>query len=165
MAAADAAFVSELAKEHKLRKMLEPIIDQYDDILIDCSPSLGTLTINALTASNGVLIPMECEYFAVLGLGLVRETIDKVKSNTNPHLEIDGILATMFERTAHSKEVLARIYEAFPEQVFDTVISKTVRFNETTAAGEPITSYASSSPGAAAYRRLAREVISRGGTA
>ena len=107
LAAADAAFVSELAKEHKLRKLLEPILDQYDDILIDCSPSLGTLTINALTASNGVLIPMECEYFAVLGLGLVRETIEKVRSNTNPQLEIDGILATMFERkTAHSREVL-----------------------------------------------------------
>jgi len=112
LAAADAAFVSEIAKEHKLRKLLEPVIDQYDDILIDCSPSLGTLTINALTASNGVLIPMECEYFAVLGLGLVRETIDKVRTNTNPHLEIDGILATMFERkTAHSREVLELIHK------------------------------------------------------
>jgi chromosome partitioning protein len=112
LAAADAAFVSELAKEHKLRKLLEPLLDQYDDILIDCSPSLGTLTINALTASNGVLIPMECEYFAVLGLGLVRETIDKVRTNTNPQLQIDGILATMFERkTAHSREVLELIYK------------------------------------------------------
>ena len=98
LAAADAAFVSEIAKEHKLRKILEPVMENYDDILIDCSPSLGTLTINALTASNGVLIPLECEYFAVLGLGLVRETIEKVKGNTNPSLEIVGILATMFDR-------------------------------------------------------------------
>jgi len=146
LAAADAAFVSEIAKEHKLRKLLEPVIDQYDDILIDCSPSLGTLTINALTASNGVLIPMECEYFAVLGLGLVRETIDKVRTNTNPHLEIDGILATMFERkTAHSREVLELIHKEFPKDLLDTIISRTVRFSESTVKGEPITTYASSS--------------------
>ena len=155
---------SELAKEHKLRKLLEPLLDQYDDILIDCSPSLGTLTINALTASNGVLIPMECEYFAVLGLGLVRETIDKVKSKTNPHLEIDGILATMFERkTAHSREVLELIYKEFPDDLLDTIISRTVRFSESTVKGEPITTYASSSTGAVSYRRLARELIHRGG--
>ena len=164
LAAADAAFVSELAKEHKLRKLIEPILDQYDDILIDCSPSLGTLTINALTASNGVLIPMECEYFAVLGLGLVRETIEKVRSNTNPQLEIDGILATMFERkTAHSREVLELIYKEFPEDLLDTIISRTVRFSESTVKGEPITTYASSSTGALSYRRLARELIYRGG--
>ena len=143
LAAADAAFVSEIAKEHKLRKLL---------------------TINALTASNGVLIPMECEYFAVLGLGLVRETIDKVRTNTNPHLEIDGILATMFERkTAHSREVLELIHKEFPNDLLDTIISRTVRFSESTVKGEPITTYASSSTGALSYRRLARELIHRGG--
>ena len=164
LAAADAAFVSELAKEHKLRKLLEPVLDQYDDILIDCSPSLGTLTINALTASNGVLIPMECEYFAVLGLGLVRETIDKVRTNTNPQLQIDGILATMFERkTAHSRDVLELIYKEFPDDLLDTIIARTVRFSESTVKGEPITTYASSSTGAVSYRRLARELFYRGG--
>jgi chromosome partitioning protein len=164
LAAADAAFVSELAKEHKLRKLLEPVLDEYDDILIDCSPSLGTLTINALTASNGVLIPMECEYFAVLGLGLVRETIDKVRTNTNPQLQIDGILATMFERkTAHSRDVLELIYKEFPDDLLDTIIARTVRFSESTVKGEPITTYASSSTGAVSYRRLARELIYRGG--
>ena len=149
LAAADAAFVSEIAKEHKLRKLLEPVMDNYDDILIDCSPSLGTLTINALTASQGVLIPLECEYFAVLGLGLVRETIEKVKGNTNPSLEIVGILATMFDRkTAHAREVLELISKEFPTDLLDTVISRSIRFSESNVKGEPITSYAGSSIGA-----------------
>ena len=164
LAAAEAAFVTEIAKEHKLRKILAPVLDQYDDILIDCSPSLGTLTINALTASNGVLIPMECEYFAVLGLSLVKKTIEKIRENTNPNLVIDGILATMFDRkTGHSRDVLELIDKEFPNELLDTIISRTVRFSESTVKGEPVTTYASSSTGALSYRRLARELISRGG--
>jgi chromosome partitioning protein len=164
LAAAEAAFVTEIAKEHKLRKILAPVLDQYDDILIDCSPSLGTLTINALTASDGVLIPMECEYFAVLGLSLVKKTIEKIRENTNPHLVIDGILATMFDRkTGHSHDVLELIDKEFPKELLDTIISRTVRFSESTVKGEPITTYASTSLGALSYRRLARELISRGG--
>jgi chromosome partitioning protein len=164
LAAAEAAFVSEIAKEHKLRKLIAPVLDKYDVILIDCSPSLGTLTVNALTASNGVIIPMECEYFAVLGLSLVKKTIEKIKENTNPELEIYGILATMFERkTSHSREVLELIDKEFPNEVFDTIISRTVRFSESTVAGLPVTAYASSSTGSAAYRRLAKELIARGG--
>ncbi|MEJ0014586.1 MAG: ParA family protein [Actinomycetota bacterium] len=164
LAAAEAAFVTEIAKEHKLRKILAPVLEQYDDILIDCSPSLGTLTINALTASNGVLIPMECEYFAVLGLSLVKKTIEKIRENTNPGLVIDGILATMFDRkTGHSKDVLELIDKEFPAELLDTIISRTVRFSESTVKGEPITSYASSSLGAISYRRVARELIFRGG--
>lgn len=164
LAAAEAAFVTEIAKEHKLRKILAPILDQYDDILIDCSPSLGTLTINALTASNGVLIPMECEYFAVLGLSLVKKTIEKIRENTNPNLVIDGILATMFDRkTGHSRDVLELIDKEFPAELLDTIISRTVRFSESTVKGEPVTTYASSSTGAHSYRRLARELIARGG--
>jgi chromosome partitioning protein len=164
LAAAEAAFVTEIAKEHKLRKILAPVLDQYDDILIDCSPSLGTLTINALTASNGVLIPMECEYFAVLGLSLVKKTIEKIRENTNPHLVIDGILATMFDRkTGHSRDVLELIDKEFPDELLDTIISRTVRFSESTVKGEPVTTYASSSTGALSYRRLARELIARGG--
>jgi chromosome partitioning protein len=164
LAAAEAAFVSEIAKEHKLRKILAPIIDQYDDILIDCSPSLGTLTINALTASNGVLIPMECEYFAVLGLSLVKKTIEKIRENTNPNLVIEGILATMFDRkTGHSRDVLELIDKEFPNELLDTIISRTVRFSESTVKGEPINTYATSSLGAVSYRRLARELIYRGG--
>lgn len=164
LAAAEAAFVTEIAKEHKLRKILAPVLDQYDDILIDCYPSLGTLTINALTASDGVLIPMECEYFAVLGLSLVKKTIEKIRENTNPHLVIDGILATMFDRkTGHSHDVLELIDKEFPKELLDTIISRTVRFSESTVKGEPITTYASTSLGALSYRRLARELISRGG--
>ena len=164
LAAAEAAFVSEIAKEHKLRKLLAPVLDTYDVVLIDCSPSLGTLTVNALTASNGVIIPMECEYFAVLGLSLVKKTIQKIKENTNPELKILGILATMFERkTSHSREVLELIDKEFPDEVFDTIISRTVRFSESTVAGVPVTSYASSSSGSNSYRRLARELIARGG--
>jgi len=165
LAAAEAAFVSEIAKEHKLRKLLAPVLDRYDVVLIDCSPSLGTLTVNALTASNGVIIPMECEYFAVLGLSLVKKTIQKIQENTNPELKVYGILATMFEKkTGHSREVLELIDKEFPEEVFDTIISRTVRFSESTVAGQPVTVYASSSTGSAAYRRLARELIDRGGS-
>ncbi len=164
LAAAEAAFVTEIAKEHKLRKILAPVLDLYDDILIDCSPSLGTLTINALTASQGVLIPMECEYFAVLGLSLVKKTIEKIRENTNPNLVIDGILATMFDRkTGHSRDVLELIEREFPDELLDTIISRTVRFSESTVKGEPITTYSSASLGAQSYRRLARELIARGG--
>ena len=163
LAAAEARFVSEIAKEHKLRKLLAPIINDYDVILIDCSPSLGTLTVNALTASHGVIIPMECEFFAIHGLSLVKETIQIIKSNTNPQLKIFGILATRFDRkTAHSREVLELIANQFPDEVFDTIIARTIRFSESTSQGEPITTFASSSVGAMSYRRLARELIYRG---
>jgi chromosome partitioning protein len=165
MAAAEAKFVSEIAKEHKLRKMLAPVLDEYDVILIDCSPSLGTLTVNALTASAGVIIPMECEYFAIHGLALVKSTIQTIQENTNPQLKIDGILATRFDRkTAHSREVLELIANQFPDEVFDTIIARTIRFSESTSQGEPITTFASSSVGAMSYRRLARELIARGGS-
>ncbi|MFM8254910.1 MAG: ParA family protein, partial [Actinomycetota bacterium] len=157
--------VNEVAREQTLKRILATVAPDYDVILIDCQPSLGLLTVNALTAADLVLVPLQCEYFALRGFKLLKEITSKIQERLNPDLKIIGIVATMFEWTAHSKEVLSRIYEAFPEQVFDTVISKTVRFNETTAAGEPITNYASSSTGAAAYRRLAREVIARGGTA
>ena len=163
LAAAEARFVSEIAKEHKLRKLLAPVISDYDVILIDCSPSLGTLTVNALTASHGVIIPMECEFFAIHGLSLVKETIQIIKSNTNPSLKIFGILATRFDRkTAHSREVLELITNQFPDEVFDTIIARTIRFSESTSQGEPITTFASSSVGALSYRRLARELIYRG---
>src|SRR3954447_25947305 len=130
--------------------------------MIDCQPSLGLLTVNALTASHGVLVPLECEYFAMRGVALLMETIEKVKARLNQELTIDGFLATMYDsRTLHTREVLGRIVEAFGEKVFHTVINRTVRFPETTVAGEPITSFAPSSGGADAYRDLAREVVAR----
>lgn len=163
LAAAEGALVSVIAREKVLKRVLDSVSDYYDVILIDCQPSLGLLTINALTASKYVIVPLECEYFALRGVALLVDIIGKVQKNTNPDLEILGILPTLYDRkTVHSREVLERILEAFPTGVFDTIISRTVRFPETTVAGEPITTFASSSAGASAYRRLAREVIHLG---
>ncbi len=122
-------------------------------MLIDCQPSLGLLTINALTAADGVIVPLECEFFSLRGVALLIQTIDKMRERLNPQLELEGILATMYDaRTLHGREVLARVVEAFGDKVFHTVINRTVRFPETTVAGEPITTFAPSSAGADAYR-------------
>ncbi len=162
LSAAEVQLVSEVAREQVLARALEPIIEDYDVVIIDCQPSLSLLTINALTAADGVIVPLECEYFALRGAALLVDTIDKVRDRLNRRLRIDGILATMFDaRTVHSREVVARVVEAFGDRVFHTVINRTVRFPETTAAGEPITTYAGSSDAAAAYRTLAREVCMR----
>ena len=164
LSGAEGGLVNIIAREKILKRVLSTVTDFYDVILIDCQPSLGLLTVNALTASHWVLVPLECEYFALRGVALLDDIIKKVKANTNPDIELLGILPTMFDKkTVHSREVLERISEAFPAHVFDTTIARTVRFPETTVAGEPITSYASSSVGAASYRRLAREIIANGG--
>lgn len=162
LSAAELQLVSEVAREQVLSRVLEQVRARYDVILIDCAPSLGLLTINALTASDGVLMPLECEFFALRGIALLTDTIAKVQERLNPRLEITGILGTMYDsRTLHSREVLERVVQAFGDVVFHTVIRRTVKFPETTVAGEPITTYASSSPGAEAYRSLAREVLHR----
>ena len=161
LSAAEVQLVGEVAREQTLARVLGPAVADYDVILIDCQPSLGLLTVNALTAADGVIIPLECEYFALRGVALLTDTIDKVSERLNPRLEIEGILATMYDgRTIHSREVLARLLDAFGDKVFHTVVNRTVRFPETSVAGEPITTYASSSSGAAAYRQLALEVLS-----
>ena len=162
LSAAEVQLVGEVAREQTLQRALEPVLGDYDFVLIDCQPSLGLLTVNALTAADGVIIPLECEFFALRGVALLIQTIDKVKERLNPQLELEGVVATMFDsRTVHGREVLARVVEAFGERTFHTVINRTVRFPETTVAGEPITSYAPSSLGAAAYRELAKEVLAR----
>ncbi len=162
LSAAEVQLVSEVARESALARALKPLLPDYDYVIIDCQPSLGLLTVNALTAANSVIVPLECEFFALRGVALLTETIEKVCERLNPELRLDGILATMYDsRTVHSREVLARVTEAFGEHVFHTVIGRTVRFPETTVAGEPITTYASNSVGAAAYRQLAREVLAR----
>src|SRR6266540_958151 len=162
LSAAEVQLVSEVAREMTLKRALKPLMADYDYIVIDCQPSLGLLTVNALTAAHKVIVPLECEFFALRGVALLTETIEKVQERLNPELELDGILATMYDsRTVHSREVLARVVEAFDDRVFHTVIGRTVRFPETTVAGEPITTYASNSVGAAAYRQLAREVLAR----
>jgi chromosome partitioning protein len=162
LSAAEVQLVGEVAREQTLARALAPIVGDYDVILIDCQPSLGLLTVNALTAAHGVLIPLECEFFALRGVALLIQTIEKVKERLNPQLEVEGILATMYDaRTTHGREVLARVVEAFGDTVFHTVINRTVRFPETTVAGEPITTYAPASSGATAYRDLAKEVLAR----
>lgn len=162
LSAAEIQLVSEVAREQTLLRLLEAVRSRYDVILIDCAPSLGLLTINALTAADWVLMPLECEFFALRGIALLTDTIAKVQDRLNPRLEILGILGTMYDpRTLHSREVLERVVQAFGDQVFHTVIRRTVKFPETTVAGEPITTYAPTSPGAEAYRSLAREVLAR----
>ncbi len=162
LSAAEVQLVHEVAREQTLQRVLAPALERYDVILIDCQPSLGLLTVNALTASHGVIVPLECEYFALRGVALLKQTIDKVKERLNPALEVDGVLGTMFDgRTLHGREVLERLVSAWGDQVFHTVIRRTVKFSDSTVAGEPITSYASASSGAEAYRQLAKEVALR----
>jgi chromosome partitioning protein len=162
LSAAEVQLVAEVGREHTLVRVLRPLIPHYDYILVDCQPSLGLLTVNALAAADGVIIPLECEFFSLRGVALLIDTIDKVRERLNPKLEITGILPTMFDpRTLHCREVMARVVEAFGDVVFDSVINRTVRFPETTVAGEPITTWAPRSAGAKAYRELAREVIAR----
>lgn len=162
LSAAEVQLVSEVAREQTLKRVIDKVRDDYDMILIDCAPSLGLLTINALTASDYVIMPLECEFFALRGIALLTDTIEKVQDRLNPNLEILGILGTMFDpRTLHAREVMERVVQAFGDVVFHTVIKRTIKFPETTVAGEPITSYAPTSPGAKAYRDLAKEVLAR----
>src|SRR5262249_32165999 len=162
LSAAEVQLVTEVGREQALGRALRPLLPRYDFILVDCQPSLGLLTINALACADGVLIPLECEYFSLRGVALLMDTIDKVRDRLNPKLTITGILATMYDpRTLHAREVMARVVEAFGDIVFETVINRTVRFPETTVAGEPITRWPPRSGGAKAHRQPAREVIAR----
>ena len=164
LSAAEIQLVNEVGREQTLGRALRPVLEGYDYVLIDCQPSLGLLTVNALACSDGVIIPTECEYFSLRGLALLTDTVDKVRDRLNPKLVISGILVTRFDnRTVNAREVMARVLERFGDLVFDTVIARTVRFPETSVAGEPITSWAPKSGGALAYRALAREVIDRFG--
>ena len=162
LSAAEVQLVTEVAREQVLGRVIKPLLPHYDVCLIDCQPSLGLLTINALTCAHGVMVPLECEFFALRGVALLMDTISKVQERLNDELEIEGLLATMYDaRTLHGREVLARVVEAFGDKVFHTVINRTVRFPDATVAGEPITTFDPSSLGANAYRELAREVLSR----
>jgi chromosome partitioning protein len=160
LSAAEIQLVNEVAREMALARVLRPVLREYDYILIDCQPSLGLLAINALTVAHGVLIPLECEFFSLRGVALLLDTIDKVRERLNFDLELEGILATMYDsRTTHCRQVLQRVVEAFGDKVYQTVITKTVKFPESTVAGAPITSLDPASSGARNYRQLAREVI------
>jgi chromosome partitioning protein len=162
LAAAELTLVQEVAREQALMRMLAPLRDAYDFLLIDCPPSLGLLTVNALTAADGVIVPLECEYYALRGMRLLMESIERVGERLNPRLQVDGIVATMYDgRTLHAREVLARVQEAFGRRLFSTPIRKTIRFAEAPVVGEPILTYAPASPGATSYRQLAKEVLDR----
>ena len=162
LSAAEIQLVNEVGREHTLARALRPVRRDYDYIIIDCQPSLGLLTVNALACSHGVIIPMECEFFSLRGLALLTDTIEKVSDRINFDLDTLGILVTMFDRrTRHAREVMDRVVDYFGDKVFDTVITRTVRFPETSVAGEAITTWAPNSQAAKQYRDLAREVIER----
>ena len=162
LSAAEIQMVNEVGREHTLARALRPVRRDYDFIIIDCQPSLGLLTVNALACSQGVIIPMECEFFSLRGLALLTDTVEKVSDRINFDLEVMGILVTMFDRrTKHAREVMSRVVDYFGDNVFDTVITRTVRFPETSVAGEPITTWAPNSPATQQYRNLAKEVIER----
>ena len=166
LSAAEVHLVNEVARETILSRVLRPLTAEYDAILIDCQPSLGLLTVNALTASHGVIIPLECEFFALRGVALLVETIDKVRDRLNPTITLDGVLATMYDpRTLHSREVLERVVDAFGDDVLETVIGRTVKFPDASVAGVPITEFAPEHAAAQAYLRLARELVARGAVA
>jgi chromosome partitioning protein len=162
LSGAEVQLVHEVGREFVLGRVLQPLIPEYDVILIDCQPSLGLLTVNALACADGVIVPLECEYFALRGVALLMETIEKVSTRLSPKLAVDGLLATMYDsRTLHTREVLAGVVEGFGDRVFHTVIHRTVRFPDSTVAGQPITRFDPACNGAHSYRELAKEVLDR----
>ena len=149
-------------REYMLQKALAPVIDQYDYILIDCAPSLGLLTLNALTAADAVLIPIQCEYFALEGLGKLLNTIKSVQKIHNQDLDIEGLLLTMYDsRLRLSNQVVEEVKKHFDEMVFNTIIQRNVRLGEAPSYGESIISYDASSTGANNYLSLAHELIEK----
>lgn len=148
-------------KSSQLKRVLGSIRENYDFILIDCPPSLGILTINALTASDSVLIPVQCEYFALEGIMQLLNTITQARKNLNPKLEIEGVLLTMLSRTNLGLEVVENVRQFFRERVYDTIIPRLIRLTEAPSHGKPIANYDPSSRGTEAYINLAKEVIAR----
>jgi chromosome partitioning protein len=147
-------------REHRLKRALQPIAPRYDYILIDCPPSLGFLTLNALVAADSVVIPLQCEYYALEGLGQTLDTIRLCRQNLNPRLEVEGILLTMYDgRVNLSGQVAREVRQHFPDRVFRSVIPRNVRLSEAPSHGQPVILYDIRCPGAEAYLNLAREVI------
>src|SRR5438445_5388738 len=160
LSGAEMQLASEIGRESVLTDKLEPVLDDYDFMVIDCPPSLGLLSINALVAATEVIIPLQCEYFGMKGMQQLQRTIDRVRAKLNPRLRIAGILPTIYKaRTLHSQEVLELVKGAFGDQVFNLTVDSSIRFAETPLAGQSILQYAPSSPGAKAYRALAKRVL------
>lgn len=162
LSAAEVQLVTEVGREQVLASVLRPLKDKYDVIIIDCQPSLGLLTVNALTAADGVIIPVAAEFFALRGVALLMQSIKKVQSRINPSLEVYGVLVTMFTKTLHCEEVMQRIYEAFQEKVFHTVISRSIKLPDSTVAAAPITFYSPGHKTSKEYREVARELVAEG---
>ena len=161
LAAAEAWLFNEVGREYALQRALAPVMNDYDYILIDCLPSLGLLAINALSVSQGLIIPLQCEFYALKGLALLQETLEKVTSRINPNLDIVGILPTRVRNMKHHTEVLELVINQFGEKVFHTIIPDTVKVSDSTMAAQPVTSYAPSSNAATAYRNAAAQLIER----
>ncbi|MDD2401707.1 MAG: AAA family ATPase [Clostridia bacterium] len=162
LAGAEVELVSVIARETKLKKILENVREDYDYIIIDCPPSLGLLTLNAMTAADGILIPIQCEYYALEGLSQLMNTIKLVKKHLNKNLEIFGAVLTMFDaRTNLSIEVVDEVKTYFKEKVFQSIIPRNVRLSEAPSHGLPINIYDPKSKGAEQYLELAKEVIER----
>ena len=162
LAGAEIELVSAFSREQKLRRALEGIRDDFDLIIIDCPPSLGLLTVNALTAADGVLVPIQCEYYALEGLGALRRNAELIESNLNPGLEITGFVLTMHDgRTRLSQQVVEEVKQHFGDRVFQTRIPRSVRLAEAPSYGQPITVFDPGSRGSVAYHRLASEIVER----
>ncbi|MBX3028674.1 MAG: ParA family protein [Chloroflexi bacterium] len=164
LAGAEVELVPLFNRERRLARGLADVRDEFDTILLDCPPSLGLLTVNALTAADSVLVPIQCEYYALEGLGQLLGTIDLVKAHLNPPLTIKGVLLTMFDaRTTLSADVSAEVREHLPDRVFRTVIPRSVRLAEAPSHGRPVSEHAPTSRGATAYAELADELLARDG--
>jgi chromosome partitioning protein len=160
LTAAEVELLNEIGREHRLRVALNSVRDQYDYILIDCPPSLNMLTVNALSSADGVLIPMQCEYYALEGLAALMSTIEQIKENINPQLEIEGLLRTMYDpRNSLTTDVSKQLMEYFPDKVYGSVIPRNVRLAEAPSHGVPALKYDPASKGALAYLALAGEII------
>lgn len=162
LAGAEIELVSAMSREGRLRVVMEPVLGDFDFVIVDCPPSLGLLTVNALTAANGLLIPVQCEYYALEGLSKLLDSVRLVKTHLNPALEIFGAVMTMYDsRTRLSQQVVDEVRAFFAEKTFDTLIPRTVRISEAPSHGKPITLYDPTGRGADAYRALAKEVLDR----
>jgi chromosome partitioning protein len=162
LAGAEIELVSAFSRETKLKSILEPVSGDFDFVIIDCPPSLGLLTINALTAVDGLLIPIQCEYYALEGLSKLLDSVRLVKTHLNPGLEVFGVVMTMYDsRTRLAQQVVGEVRDFFEDKVFNTLIPRTVRLSEAPSFGKPVTLYDPAGKGAEAYSSLAKEVVDR----
>ncbi len=160
LAGAEVELVSQISRETKLKQVLEPVKQEYDYIIIDCPPSLGLVTLNALTASDSVLVPIQCEYYALEGLGQLMSTIDLVQKHLNQKLDIEGVVLTMYDaRTNLSRQVIEEVKKYFKNKVYKTIIPRNVKLSEAPSYGLPISMYDKKSEGSRAYTALANEII------